>query len=209
MKRKKYNKLIIIGLVGGVASGKSSVAVAFEKRGARVIDADALTHEELDRARSRGKIVKAFGRDVLRKGKVDRAKLSRIVFEDEEQLKILTSIVHPFILAAIGAKLKKLNQRKRPVVVVIEAALLVETGLFKICDHIVYIQCSLKVRLWRARKKRRWTGEELGKREKFQLTLKEKKAVSTATVNNNLTPAYLDRSVEKFWKDNITEALVK
>lgn len=209
MKKRKYHKLTIIGLVGAVACGKSSAAGAFERRGARVINADELTHIELDRPASRRKLQRAFGKAILTNDKVDRRKVSNIVFSGNAQLKVLTSIIHPPVIRAIHAKLRRANGRKHPAVVVLDAALLIEAGLVAICDHVIYIQCSHKSRLWRAKSSRKWPHAELARREKFQCTLKEKKAAASSVINNNLSPAYLDRAVEKFWIENISDIPVK
>jgi dephospho-CoA kinase len=199
MPGKKYKNLIIVGLVGGIASGKSLVAEAFARRGAHVIDADRLSHEELGRARTMTRVERAFGSDVFSRGKIDHSKLAEAAFADGESLKRLTDIVHPPVLDAIRRELGRLDSKGSGTVAVLEAALLIESGLDKICDHVIFVSCSLKSRLWRAKKSRRWDPGELRRRERFQLLLKEKKAASTAAVNNNLSPAYTDNAVEKFF----------
>ena len=208
-QRNNYKKLLIIGLVGGVASGKSTIARAFADRGARIIDADALTHRELDKVRVIKQIVAAFGKVVASNGRIDRGRLAEAAFKSSENLDALTKIVHPPVLTAIERDLGRLDSRKRPGAVVIEAALLIETELDKICDHVIYVACPLKSRLWRAKQGRHWGREDLKRRERFQLMLGAKRAASTDVINNNLSPAYADKAVGAFWEEHVLPSFKK
>lgn len=200
---KSYPDLTVVGLVGGVASGKSSVARALAEKGAHVIDSDAMAHHLLDEEKFVQKIRREFGEDVLVDGKVDHAALANVVFNDEKELEKLNSIMHPPLLDRIRAVLEEKNEKEVGSVVVIDAALLLEAGLGEICDYVVYVQCSLKTRLWRARQNRQWKNGDMKRREKFQLMLGEKRNRSDFTVNNNLSPGFMKKEVDRFWKEFI------
>jgi dephospho-CoA kinase len=205
--KKEYSNLVIIGLVGGIACGKSTVAGLLGRLGAVIIDADEITHGVLERPEVVRKIGAAFGPAVIVKGAVSRKRLAEAAFADAAGLKKLTDIVHPPVLAEVYARLRKLDSGPGRRAAVIEASLLVEAGLNVICDHVVYLSCALNQRLWRAKKNRSWTSDELKRREKFQLMLHDKRSASNYEINNNLSFEYTRRAAERFWKERVAPAI--
>src|SRR4051794_41100098 len=92
------NSMLVIGLIGGIGSGKSRVAAEFARRGAKVISGDELGHEALRQPEILDRIVRRWGRDLLNeKGEVDRRRLGAIVFADVKELRLLEALVHPWI----------------------------------------------------------------------------------------------------------------
>jgi len=135
--------VIIVGLTGGIASGKTTVAAEFRKLGAYVIDADKIAHEIAEiKSPAWQRIVESFGHAILLKnGEINRKKLGGIVFQDDKKRKLLESITHPEILSTINAEIEveSLNGRHR--VIIIDAALLFESGLYKKMDKSIVV-CS-------------------------------------------------------------------
>ncbi|MBI4720467.1 MAG: dephospho-CoA kinase [Chitinivibrionia bacterium] len=133
----------VIALVGGTGTGKSTVAAYLGRRGAAVIDADALGHELLDRDPVvRQKILAAFGPNVFRStGEVDRARLGSVVFNDRQALSGLNDILHPAILDAAGKRIED-YRRANARLVVIDAALLLEVEVPFRIDCIVALRCG-------------------------------------------------------------------
>lgn len=133
--------MLVVGLTGGIATGKSTVARMLEARGAAVLDADALVHElhapgtEVYRA-----ILDAFGPDILAPdGTLDRQKLGARIFADPEARRRLEAIVHPALTAEIRRRVEALRREGRTLLCVVEAALLVEGGRRGIVDRVVVV----------------------------------------------------------------------
>ena len=143
-------KKIIIGLTGPIASGKNTVAKMFAKRGAFVIDADAIGHQAIaPQSKVWHEIVKAFGSKVLnRGGAVNRRKLARIVFSKPSLLKKLDKISHPEIRRIISAKIKlaKMSDKKH---IVVNAAILGEMKLLPLVDKVIVVLAGKNVRIRR------------------------------------------------------------
>ena len=111
---RKAGKKPIIGILGGIGSGKSTVAGQFAKLGCKVIDADAIAHELLERTDVIQKVKASFGQAILNsEGKIDRSKLGKIVFGDPAKISILNEIIHPLVLARTEALIKGIPRSKR------------------------------------------------------------------------------------------------
>ena len=137
---------MIVGLTGGIATGKSMISKLWEKRGAFVIRADEIGHELLKQERIKRKIMEKFGREVFNeRGEVDRKKLGQLVFSSREKLQLLNSIMHPPMVKRILRRLEQSDAKLK----VIEAAVLYEMGLDKACDRIVLVLCSREKQLER------------------------------------------------------------
>ena len=151
----------IIGITGGIGSGKSYVLnIIKDTEGAYVIEADKLAHElMLPGNDAYDKIVEAFGKGILdENGEIDRGKLRQIVMSDEDKLKTLNGVVHP----AVKSYIKDDIEDKRAEdyrYYVIEAALLIQDGYREICDEIWFIQADEEVRIDRLIKSRGYTRE--------------------------------------------------
>jgi dephospho-CoA kinase len=157
-------KKIIIGLTGPIASGKNSVAKIFARRGAFVIDADAIGHQVIaPQSKAWHEIVKLFGSKVLnRGGAVNRRKLARIVFSKQALLKKLDKITHPEMRRIISAKIKlaKISNMKH---IVVNAALFEEMKLLPLVDKVIVVLSGKNSRVRRLLKKGRSREESLAK----------------------------------------------
>jgi len=182
----KPKKKPIIGILGGVGSGKSTVAAEFAKLGAAVIDADKIAHKLLDEPVVKNKVVASFGEGILDSaGKIDRKKLADIVFADADKLSLLNKIIHPFVLERAEELIKQLNHQNQVKAIVLDMPLLVEVGWAKRCDKLIFVECKRQLRAERAKKMGIFNENQLKIRENFQISLDNKKSIADNTIDNN------------------------
>lgn len=186
--QNKYSK-IVIGLVGGIASGKSTIARLFEEIGkGKVIDADKIGYQVLNIPYVRKRLIAHYGKEALTKSKqVNRRYLADVCFCNRKNITFLNNLVHPFICKEISRQVK--NIRKG--LIILDAALLLETELDRICDCLVFVDTPYKTRLQRVVNERNWTEDNLIQRERFQMPLRFKKNKADFIIynRNNLTSA--------------------
>ncbi len=176
----------IIGILGGIGAGKSTVAAEFAKLGCSVIDADAIAHQVLDEAAVRGKIVASFGEGILDSaGKIDHSKLADIVFADENRLSVLNRVVHPLVLAQTGELIERYNQQDSVKAIVLDMPLLTEVGWDKRCDRLIFVDCKQELREKRAKKKGVFNKNQFKMRENLQISLDNKVGIADNTIDNN------------------------
>jgi dephospho-CoA kinase len=189
-------KPVVIGLLGGVSSGKSTVARIFEDAGFRRIDADAEAHRATESPELLARIRQRFGAAIIdRDGALDRDALAAVVFDDERARLDLEHIVHPAVRAAITAELDDALAAGQSVV--LDVPLLIEGGLIDRCDWTVFVEASGELRAQRAAE-RGWSDDEVGRREAAQLPLTVKKARAAASIDNSGTPEKTRAQVEAF-----------
>lgn len=192
----KSRKKPIIGILGGVGSGKSATAAEFAKLGCAVIDADKIAHGLLDKSIVKKKIVARFGREILsRGGKISRRKLARIVFADADKLSKLERIIHTFVLKQVRGLIKKVKGQSRVRAIVLDMPLLMEVGWAKRCNKLIFVKCRWKIRVERAKKRGILDLKRLKNREKFQISLDKKESIADNTVDNNSGLSVLARQV--------------
>lgn len=190
---------VVIGLTGGVASGKSTIAKMFNRLGAWVLDGDRVGHDVLKDPDVLAHIQAIWGKDVVEDGVVKRKALANIVFgaSDRQQLNKLESITHPKIKKLILGEIHQAESRNE-IAVVLYAPLLFEAGWDQLCDKLVFVNTSLEVRIDRA-KSRDWTDQELKRREAQQLDLQQKEEKSTHTINNSTNQTTTFSQVKELW----------
>ncbi|MHC4692443.1 MAG: dephospho-CoA kinase [Planctomycetota bacterium] len=182
----KAGKKPIIGILGGICSGKSTVAAEFAKLGCKVIDADKIAHELLERKDIREMIVGLFGEAVTGPGgKIDHKKLAGIVFADAEKLTSLNRIIHPFVLERAEELIEKYNGQSHVKAIVLDIPLLAEVGWDKKCDKLIFVDCKRDLRIKRAKKKGIFDENQLKIRENFQISLDNKVAITDNSIDNN------------------------
>jgi len=168
--------MLRVGLTGGLASGKSLVARALRDLGCHLIEADELGHQVLlPGAEAFDAAVNEFGKDILdENGHIDRRRLAAIVFQDPDRLKKLTSFVHPAVFARQERAIAEIAARDPQAIVVVEAAILVETGSYRRFDRLIVAVCSPELQIERAMKRDSATREQVLARLERQLPLQEK-----------------------------------
>jgi dephospho-CoA kinase len=176
----------IIGILGGICSGKSTAAAEFAKLGCEVIDADEIVHELLEKKTIREKIVGIFGRAVVdSEGKIDSRKLADIVFADADKLSSLNKIIHPFVLERTEELIEKYNRQSQVKAIVLDMPLLAEVGWAKRCDKLIFVDCKRQLRINRAKKLGIFDENQLKIRENFQISLDNKVSITDNTIDNN------------------------
>jgi len=182
----KVGKKPIIGILGGICSGKSTVAAEFAKLGSKVIDADKIVHELLQKKAVREKIASLFGRAVLDSaGKIDHQKLAKVVFADAEKLSYLNKIIHPFVLKRAEELIGQYNRQNQVKAIVLDMPLLAEVGWAKRCDRLIFVDCKRQIRMDRAKKMGVFDENQIKIRENFQISLDNKAAIADNVIDNN------------------------
>ncbi|MCL4222422.1 MAG: dephospho-CoA kinase [Phycisphaerales bacterium] len=168
-------RFAVIGVVGGIGSGKSTVAGMLGELGCVVIDSDAQARRALQRPEVIAELVGWWGSGVLdAEGLIDRKAVARIVFADADQRSRLEGLIHPLIAQSRAVQIEEARRSGRAGVV-IDAPLLYEAGLERECDAVVFVECPFEDRLARVQASRGWDERELRQREKAQLPLEEKR----------------------------------
>jgi len=187
----------VIGLAGGVGAGKSTVARMLGELGCVVSDSDAHARAALDRPEVRDRLVDWWGEEVVgADGRVDRRRVARIVFEDPEARKKLESVVHPLVHEGRMEDMERARAIGAPALV-IDAPLLLEAGVDRECDAVIFVDAPEAVRRERVRRERGWDASELERREKAQIPMEQKRRRADYTVENAGDLAPLAREVEE------------
>jgi len=189
-----YDRWVRVGLTGGVASGKSTVAALLAEHGAVVVDADLLAREVVaPGTRGLAEIVAAFGGEVLTPdGGLDRPAMGAIVFADEQKRRTLEAIIHPLV----RARGRELEEAAGPdALVVHDIPLLVETGQPGRFDAVVVVDVPVEVQVERMTALRGMSAEEAASRVAAQATREQRLAAATHVIDNTGTLDDLRRRV--------------
>lgn len=186
----------VIGLIGGIGSGKSRVAAELQSHGAAVINADHLGHQALNQNDIKGKLVGLFGNEICDKnGEINRSKVAAIVFNDQSKRRQLEAVVFPFIESAIDRQLKEARKDSNVRMIVLDAAILLESGWHRRCDVVVYVHAPRETRFRRLVSTRGWQEKEVQQRSDAQLSLTEKVTRADFVVDNSGSNADLSKQV--------------
>lgn len=191
--------MLIVGLTGGIASGKSLVAGVFKDLGAVVIDADRIVHELLGPDQEAAKeIIAHFGPCIQRiDATIDRRALGEIVFNDPEKRTWLNGCLHPRVFAAYAAQVAHVKMRMPNALVVFDAALLIESGYYRHMDHIVVVYADQVQQVNRLMARDRFTREQALARITSQMPLHEKRAFADYVIDNTGTREETERTARK------------
>jgi len=197
-------KRLIVGLTGGIACGKTTVAGIFRSFGADVIDVDSLGHQLLkDDLSVKKKVVAIFGRRILDdRGEIDRSRLGQIVFDNPDHLRALNELIHPPLIERTKAKIeRKLSARAscpQKGVVVVDAALLIELNLMYMVDLVVLVHADEDIQMQRLMQ-RGLSREDAQKRIRSQMPSCKKAHFADFTICNNGLLSDTTRQVEQVW----------
>ncbi len=195
--------MIKIGITGGIGSGKSTVSEFFKKKKAVVVDSDKIVSFLLKKGEEGYKrVISHFGEKVVdENGEIDKKKLAKIVFENEEERKTLERIIHPLVIEKrreIFEQLKKIMGKDE--IVIAEAALIFEAKTEKDFDFVILVKADKDKRIERLQKKG-FTVEEIEKRMSSQLEDEEKEKLADYVIVNNGSIKEIEKSVKKIIRE--------
>jgi dephospho-CoA kinase len=193
--------MLLVGLTGGIGSGKSTVACLLAERGAVVIEADRLAHDVVEPGTPGfDRVVEVFGPDVVSPdGTLDRATLGGIVFADAERLRALEAIVHPEVARRFAEEVER--HRDTDDVVVYAVPLLVERGLAPAFDVVIAVAAPEEARIERAVAGRVSDPADVRARLAAQVSDADRAAVADIVIDNDGTLADLASRVDEVWAD--------
>ncbi len=179
--------ILTVGVTGGIGSGKTTVCKIFEELGAKVIYADELAKELMEKDESlKKKIVQTFGPESYIGGKLNRKFIADIIFSNEEKKKKLESIVHPAVIKKILSEFKKISKEKKKDFVVVEAALIFESGFDDELDYVVVVETSDdEMKIKRIIERDNCSRDEVLKRMKAQMDPAEKVKLADIVIRND------------------------
>ncbi|MEE8423156.1 MAG: dephospho-CoA kinase [Thermodesulfobacteriota bacterium] len=193
---------MIIGLTGGIASGKDTVAAFLKELGAIIIDADEISREIVKPGMSAWEeLVEEFGRNILAgDNTIDRTKLGSIVFNEPAHLQRLNGITHPKIIAEEKKRVQQIQKSDPRAMIVVNAALLIESGNYKNMDKVIVVYVNEKVQIERAAKRDHLSLTDIQKRINAQIPLDQKSKYADFLIDNNGTIKNTKEQVEKIYK---------
>jgi len=191
--------MLTVGLTGGLATGKSFVSAALADLGCRVIRADVLGHEVLEpRAEAYEPVIAEFGREILNAdGTIDRHRLASIVFPAPDRLAKLTSLVHPAVIRREEELMREAEAADPQVIVVVEAAILVETGSYKRFDRVVVTVCDRETQIERALGRGGLTRQDVEERLSRQLPADKLRRVANYVIDTSGTEENTQAQVQE------------
>jgi len=192
---------LLVGLTGGIGTGKSTVAAMLAARGAVVIDADRLAREVVEPGEpTLARIVQEFGPEVLGPdGRLDRKALGALVFADPARRRRLEALTHPPIRARLDARLEALARAGFRGVVVVDAPLLVESGLHRAMDRLVVVTADEATQLARLMARDGLDRAEALRRIRSQMPLAAKARLADHVIDNSGDRAATEAQVERLW----------
>ncbi len=203
----QHRKPVVIGIVGGIASGKSEVTRLLGESGGTIISADAIAHRVLKETEVIESLVSVFGEQILRQEEtvgvrtIDRAVLGVMVFGNDDDKKAmrkkLEAVVHPRIRQAAKSELEAMKRDPTKKMIILDAPLLIEGGWLPYCDRVLMVESPNDLRRNRAIE-RGWTEQQWIDRESAQLSLEEKRTHATDVLINDGTIGKLHEQVCAF-----------
>ncbi|HHO75927.1 MAG TPA: dephospho-CoA kinase [Deltaproteobacteria bacterium] len=179
--------MVIAGLTGGIATGKSTVAGFFRSAGAAFIDADRIAFDAVHKGMPAWhEIVSHFGKEVLLDGgQIDRAGLGNIIFNDRAQKDVLDSIVHPAVFKKIHEKISILQNSSPDSVVIVDIPLLIETGGYRDMDEVIVVYVPEHIQIERLLARDNISEEAALARIRSQMSIEDKKAYAGIVIDNS------------------------
>lgn len=208
MSDSSSSRLPVIGLTGGIASGKSTVSQMLALRGAHVIDADSVGHQVITpQGEAYPEVVAAFGREILEEdGTISRPKLGAIVFAHPERLAELNAISHPRMAERMAREIDAVRLREgtaRPSMVVLDAAILFEAGWDGLCDAVWTVEAPSQLAIARLIQRNGLTREEAQSRLDAQMSNAERAERADRVIRNDGSLEDLEQQVAALWEQTL------
>lgn len=183
---KQNNKSIILGVTGGIGSGKSTVSLILQELGAVIIDADEISRQiVMPGEEALLELIEAFGNTIVdSSGNLKRKMLADMVFSSTLQLEMLNSILHKYVAQRIKDSVEEHMQKEREVIV-IDAPIPIKTGFLDLCDKVWTVHVDLEIRIARIMKRNGMTQEEAVSRISSQITEEEYLKIADTVIRNN------------------------
>ncbi len=193
--------MMLIGVTGNIASGKTTVCRVFEKQGAYALSGDEIGKYVAERnPEVLGKLVSAFGSHILKPdGSLDRRKLGRIVFSDSKKRKMLDSVVHPPLLSELRKRIDSISKSDPLLPIVVDAALIVEWNISDWFDELVVVVCDEGEQLRRLVEKGGFPVEEAKDRIASQIPVERKISVADYVIRNDSDVGSLEEKALEVW----------
>ena len=194
---------LLVGLTGGMGSGKSLAASYFKALGAQIIDADRISRELVAPGKPAWKeIIEEFGSNVLNPDQtLNRKQIAAIVFNDESKRKKLEDIIHPRVIVEERRLYEKYRQKNSRVLAVIDAALLIESGNYKNVDKVIVVQCGKEEQIRRVMERDGTARSEVENRLNSQMPLEEKVVFGDYILRNDDTRESLKSQVGELYRN--------
>ena len=202
--------MIVIGLTGGIGTGKSEVARILQDLGAVIINADQVGHQAyIPHTEAWEAVVKAFGQEILdSSGEIDRKRLGAIVFSDPSHLARLNQIMHPLMARIVSEQIEGLKA-DGVAVVVVEAAVLIEAGWDSLVDEVWTTESPLDSVAERLMARNGFSREEVVKRMGSQMSAEERSGRAQVVVDNSGDVASLENTIRDLWEKQVRERVGK
>jgi len=199
--------MLLIGLTGGIASGKTTVSNMFVKLGAHLIDADVIARDVVKPDKPAWKeIVSAFGESVLDdKKEIIREKLAAAIFNSPEKRKQLEAITHPRIIEEENRLINEIRKNNKPGIIILDAALLIEAGHHNRVDKLIVVYLNKNTQIKRLRKRDNLNSVDAEKRLDSQMSLDEKVNFANYVIDNGKSPDEVEKQVSQIYKKLIME----
>ncbi|NLA46311.1 MAG: dephospho-CoA kinase [Firmicutes bacterium] len=194
---------MIIGLTGGIASGKSTVARMLEEKGALLLDADFIAREVVLPGKPAWREIRDWlGPSITGPGgAIDRARLGKLIFSDPAARERLNGIVHPRVMETFITRTEEIRRRHPDAVVVYDVPLLIEAKMDRMVDLVVLVYAAEEIQLARLQSRDKLTAAEALSRLRAQMPLAEKRAYADVIIDNSGSLAETRRQLESFWKN--------
>ena len=194
--------MLKVGLTGGLGSGKSTASKFFNSLGAFILDADNAAKKLIESSKKvKNELIKEFGTDIMdANSNVDKKKLARIAFQDEDHQQRLNYVVHPHIHNAIDKSFNEILDQNNHKLFIVDAALIYESGYDAHLDYVIVVTAQLKHRMERALNRNTLTRDEILKRIEFQWPEEDKTSLADFVIHNDGTEAELNNQIVELFK---------
>ena len=193
--------MLLIGVTGGIACGKTEVCKVFQKKGAIILSGDEIGKEVVEKNKKVVKeLVNIFGKEILNKNlSLNRRKLGELAFASKESKSKLNKIIHPYLLRELRKRIENLRRKRDKDVVVVDAALIVEWGLQKELDYLIFVESKRENKIKRLQKQKGYSRREALDRIRAQLPEVTKKRLADFVIINDKGLNQLRKKAEKIW----------
>jgi dephospho-CoA kinase len=195
--------MLIVGLTGGVASGKTAVSEVLEEEGAYIIDADQIARELVQpHEPAWNELVRTFGKEILQgNGSIDRKKLSEMVFVNPDQRKLLNQILHPLITEEIERRIREIAQKDPGAIAVIDAPLLIEVGYHRKMERLIVVISTQTEQIERLKERDGINSEEALRILSSQMSLEEKAKFADFVIRNEGSVAETRKTTKEVFQE--------